>query len=36
MEIGTFKKLMSALVDSTMLYGAEIWGLHASSAETIN
>ena len=24
--IGIFKKLMSALVDSTMLYGAEIWG----------
>ena len=24
--IGTFKKLMSALVDSTMLYGVEIWG----------
>ena len=34
-EIGTFKKLMSALVDSTMLYGAEIWGC-TSSAETIN
>ena len=24
--VGIFKKLMSALVDSTMLYGAEIWG----------
>ena len=24
--IGIFKKLMSALVDSTMLYGVEIWG----------
>ena len=24
--VGTFKKLMSALVDSVMLYGAEIWG----------
>ena len=24
--IGVFKKLMSALVDSTMLYGVEIWG----------
>ena len=35
MEIGTFKKLMSALVDSTMLYRAEIWGC-SSSTETIN
>ena len=34
-EIGAFKKLMSAWVDSTMLYGAEIWGC-TSSAETIN
>ena len=25
-RVGIFKKLMSALVDSTMLYGAEIWG----------
>ena len=33
-EIRTFKKLMSAWVDSTMLYGAEIWGC-TSSAETI-
>ena len=24
--VGTFKKLMSALVDSVMLYGVEIWG----------
>ena len=24
--IGTFKKLMSSLVESSMLYGAEIWG----------
>ena len=24
--IGVFKKLMSVLVDSTMLYGVEIWG----------
>ena len=24
--VGTFKKLMSALVDSVMLYSAEIWG----------
>ena len=24
--VGTFKKLMSALVDSTMLYGVENWG----------
>ena len=25
-EVGVFKKWMSALADSTMLYGAEIWG----------
>ena len=25
-EVGTFRKLMSALVDSMMLYGVEIWG----------
>ena len=24
--VGTFRKLMSSLVESTMLYGAEIWG----------
>lgn len=24
--LGTFRKLMSPLVDSTMLYDAEIWG----------
>ena len=24
--IGTFRKLMTSLVDSTMLYGAEVWG----------
>ena len=24
--LGTFKKLMSSLVDSAVLYGAEIWG----------
>ena len=24
--VGTFKKLMSALVDLVMLYGVEIWG----------
>ena len=32
--VGTFKKLMSALVDSTMLYGVEIWGC-MRSLETI-
>ena len=32
--IGVFKKLMSALVDSTMLYGVEIWGC-MRSLETI-
>ena len=25
-EVGVFRKLMSSLVESTMLYGAEIWG----------
>ena len=25
-EVGVFGKLMSSLVESTMLYGAEIWG----------
>ena len=25
-EVGMFRKLMSSLVESTMLYGAEIWG----------
>ena len=24
--VGTFRKLMTSLVESTMLYGAEIWG----------
>ena len=24
--IGAFKKLMSSLVETSMLYGAEIWG----------
>ena len=24
--IGTFRKFMTSLVDSTMLYGAEVWG----------
>ena len=24
--VGIFKKLMSALVDLTMLYGVDIWG----------
>ena len=32
--VGIFKKLMSALVDSTMLYGVEIWG-YMRSLETI-
>ena len=26
-EVGVFRKLMSSLVESTMLYGAEIWGV---------
>ncbi len=32
--VGIFKKLMSALVDLTMLYGVEIWGC-MRSLETI-
>ena len=25
-EVGTFKRLMSSIVESTMMYGAEVWG----------
>ena len=40
--VGTFRKLMISLLESTMLYGAEIWGCnrnlegfeHADSAES--
>ena len=40
--VGTFRKLMTSLLESTMLYGAEIWGCnrnlegieHADSAES--
>ena len=33
--IGTFKKLMSSLVESSMLYGAEIWGC-SQNLEAVN
>ena len=41
--VGTFRKLMTSLVESTMLYGAEIWGCnrnierveHADSVESL-
>ena len=32
-EIGMFKKLMSAMVDLSMLYGAEIWDCKRSPQE---
>ena len=33
--VGNLKKLMSALVDSTMLYGVEIWGCNLESIEQV-
>jgi hypothetical protein len=33
LDIGTFRKLMASLVESTMLYGAEIWGCYYNLEE---
>ena len=31
-EVGTFKRLMSSIVESTMMYGAEVWGCNCGNS----